>query len=52
MNRYPFPAREARAEIVVVNSRFITNAGPAFSVEQARQFIAKVKTEFPDTSHR
>jgi uncharacterized YigZ family protein len=51
MNRYPIPAREARAEIVVVNSRFIASAAPVFSVEQAREFIARVKREFPDASH-
>ncbi len=49
--RYPIPAREARAEIMVVNSRFIATAAPAFSVEQARAFIARIRTEFPDASH-
>ena len=51
MNRYPIPAKEARAEIIVINSRFIASAGPAFSVEQARNFIARIKSEFPDASH-
>jgi uncharacterized YigZ family protein len=51
MSRYPIPARAARAEIVVVNSRFIASAGPAFTVEQAREFITRVKTEFPDATH-
>ncbi|MDR3577397.1 MAG: IMPACT family protein [Anaerolineaceae bacterium] len=51
MNRYPIPAKEARAEIIVINSRFIASAGPAFSIEQARDFIAKIKIEFPDASH-
>ena len=51
MSKYPIPARAARAEIVVVNSRFIASAGPAFTVEQAREFIARVKTEFPDATH-
>jgi len=36
---------------VVVNSRFIASAGPAFSVDEARAFIAKIKTEFGDASH-
>src|SRR5574338_905582 len=49
--RYPIPAHEARAEIMVVNSRFIASAAPAFSVEQARAFIAQVKAEFGDASH-
>jgi uncharacterized YigZ family protein len=49
--RYPIPAREARAEIMVINSRFIASAAPAFSVEQARAFIARIRAEFPDASH-
>lgn len=49
--RYPIPAKETRAEIVVVNSRFITTAGPAFNVEEARAFIARVRAEFWDASH-
>jgi uncharacterized YigZ family protein len=51
MNRYPIPAKEARAEIIVINSRFIASAGPAFSVEQAREFIARIKAEYSDASH-
>jgi uncharacterized YigZ family protein len=51
MNRYSIPAKEARAEIIVINSRFIASAGPAFSVEQARSFISRIKSEFPDASH-
>jgi uncharacterized YigZ family protein len=49
--RYPIPEREARAEITVVNSRFIATAAPAFSVEAARAFIARIRAEFPDASH-
>jgi uncharacterized YigZ family protein len=48
---YPIPAREARVEIEVENSRFIATLAPAFSVEEARQFIQKVKAEFSDASH-
>jgi uncharacterized YigZ family protein len=48
---YPIPAREARVEIEVENSRFIATIAPAFSVEEARQFIQKVKAEFSDASH-
>ena len=36
---------------MVVNSRFIASAAPAFSVEEARAFIAKIKAEFSDASH-
>jgi len=49
--RYPIPEREARAEITVVNSRFIATAAPAFSVEAARSFIARIRAEFPAASH-
>jgi uncharacterized YigZ family protein len=48
---YPIPAREARAEIVVVNSRFIATAAPAFTVEDAKAFIQRIKREFADASH-
>ncbi len=51
MKRYPIPASPARAEITVINSRFIASAAPAFSVEEARAFIASIKEEFPDASH-
>lgn len=45
------PAREARTEIQVQNSRFIATAAPAFSVEEARAFIARIRREFPDATH-
>ncbi len=48
---YPIPAREARSELIVSNSRFIASAGPAFSVEQARAFIDRVRLEFADATH-
>ena len=51
MKRYPIPAGESRAEIEVLRSRFIASAAPAFRVEQAREFIARVRAEFPDASH-
>jgi uncharacterized YigZ family protein len=51
MDRYPIPARETRAEIRVVNSRFIATAAPAFSVEEARTFVARIRGEFPDATH-
>lgn len=49
--RYPIPAAEARTEIEVKNSRFIATAVPVFSVEDAREFIARIKTEFSDATH-
>ncbi|HEX9018454.1 MAG TPA: YigZ family protein [Anaerolineaceae bacterium] len=49
--RYPIPAGDARAEILVVNSRFIADAAPAFSVEEARAFIARIRVTYPDATH-
>ncbi|HZW05028.1 MAG TPA: YigZ family protein [Anaerolineaceae bacterium] len=49
--RYPIPAEETRAEIEVVNSRFIASLAPTFSVEEARQYIARIRAEFKDATH-
>lgn len=49
--RYPIPAKEARAEITIMNSRFISTAAPAFSVDDAKEFIQRIKSEFSDASH-
>ncbi len=51
MKRYPIPASQARVEEVISRSRFITTAGPAGSVEEARAFIARVRNEFADATH-
>lgn len=51
MDRRYIPAREARIEMIVVNSRFIASAAPAFSVEEARAFVERVRGEFADASH-
>ncbi|HEX9441452.1 MAG TPA: YigZ family protein [Roseiflexaceae bacterium] len=45
------PAARARADIRVVNSRFIATAAPAATVEAARAFIAEIRAEMPDASH-
>ena len=45
------PAQSARAEIRVVNSRFIATAAPADSVAAAREFIAEIRAEMPDATH-
>ena len=50
-NRYPVPARETRVEIRVKNSRFIATLAPAFSVDEARAFITRVRQEYSDASH-
>ncbi len=49
--RYPAPAGRARVEEVITRSRFITTAGPAASVDEAKTFIAAVRAEFPDATH-
>ena len=51
MKRYPVPTQEIRRELVVVNSRFIATLAPAFTVEQAKAFIARIRSEFKDASH-
>ena len=51
MVRYLIPASEVRTEIMVVNSRFIATAAPVFTVEQAREFIKRIRSEFDDASH-
>ena len=45
------PARQARTEIRVINSRFIATAAPAFTVEEARDFIDHINQEFEDATH-
>jgi uncharacterized YigZ family protein len=51
VQRHLIPAAKARSEIRVVNSRFVATAAPAFSVDEARAFIARVRSEFADASH-
>jgi uncharacterized YigZ family protein len=45
------PAGEARVEQRAGNSRFIATAGPAFTLEEARAFIARIRAEFADATH-
>ena len=45
------PAAETRVELTVVNSRFIATIAPAFSVDEARAFVGRVRAEFSDASH-
>lgn len=45
------PLDAVETEIIVVNSRFITNLAPANSVEEAREFIAAVKKNHPAANH-
>ena len=45
------PARRIEVEFTERNSRFITNAAPAFSVNQAKAFIDSIKDKYSDASH-
>ncbi len=45
------PFEPVRAQVVVVNSRFIADLAPVASVEEARDFIASKRLEFPDATH-
>ncbi len=51
MKRYLIPAQETRSEFRVLNSRFIATIAPAFSVDEAKAFVARIKAEFSDASH-
>ena len=50
-SRYPVPAGRAQVEEVISRSRFITTAGPAASVEEAKAFIAEIRAEFAGATH-
>ncbi len=45
------PLEAVRAELIVVNSRFIASLAPVFSVEEAKDFIQRIRQEFKDASH-
>jgi len=48
---YTVPLTEIRREYVVVNSRFIATLAPAFSIDEARAFMTRIKKEFADATH-
>ena len=48
---YSVPLTEIRRELIVVNSRFISTLAPAFTIDEARAFMARIKHEFADASH-
>ena len=48
---YSVPLTEIRRELIVVNSRFVSTLAPAFSIDEARAFMARIKHEFADASH-
>jgi uncharacterized YigZ family protein len=51
LESYPIPAGETRVELTVVNSRFIVTVAPVFTIEEAKAFVARIKTEFADATH-
>jgi uncharacterized YigZ family protein len=51
MSAYPVPAHEIRREFTISNSRFISTLAPVFSVDEAKTFIVRIKSEYPDASH-
>jgi len=48
---YSVPLTEIRRELTVVNSKFIATLAPAFSIDEARAFMARIRKEFADASH-
>lgn len=48
---YLIPTEEIRREYEAMKSRFIATLAPAFSIDEARMFMAKIKKEFADASH-
>lgn len=48
---YTVPLEEIRREQVVVNSKFIATLAPAFSIDEARAFMARIRKEFANASH-
>ena len=48
---YLIPAHEIRRELIVINSRFIVTLAPAFSTDEARAFIKRIRQEYADASH-
>lgn len=51
VTRYPIPAAEIRTEMRVSNSRFIATAAYTPTVDDAKAFIARIRTEFADATH-
>jgi uncharacterized YigZ family protein len=45
------PARFIETELFDRNSRFITSVGPAFSIEEAHNFIGRIKSKYSDATH-
>lgn len=48
---YLVPLTEIRRERTASNSRFIATLAPAFSIDEARAFMKRIRAEFADASH-
>ncbi len=48
---YFVPLTEIRREHGVLRSRFIATLAPAFSIDEARMFMRRIRAEFVDASH-
>lgn len=48
---YAVPLEEIRREHMVLNSRFISTLAPAFSIDEARAFMTRIRKEYSDASH-
>jgi len=48
---YPVPAQETYNETKVSNSRFIAALNTAHTVEEAKNFIARIRNQYPQATH-
>jgi uncharacterized YigZ family protein len=48
---YLVPLTEIRREMTVMNSRFISTLAPAFTIDEARAFMTRIKKEFAGATH-
>ena len=51
MSGHLVPASRFSVECRVKNSRFISTIGPAFSVSDAKEFIAEINRHYEDATH-
>lgn len=51
MQPYLVPLGEAKSELTVINSLFITHVSRAETPEQAKEYIAEIKQKYRDASH-
>lgn len=50
-HQYLIPVATKRTEIEILRSRFIATAGFADTNEDAKRFVAQIRSEMPDASH-